>query len=362
MEGEVIKLYIYDTGVSLPRELIRSMYKNQEDFSKIEYNTPTPEEIPQFTLPTVFNLRSTEQTVANTKLNVRIQVAIYEIGTVSIRIIFPLEHATEEMLAELAFSDKIESFSKQLAEKTKARVEAEIRKQIEVKEEQLMEMYNFYFINDTKDQAMKNKSLIAGLLVNEPDASKMDSNYISDVLSKSISYYNDDVFFVGWEGAVLVDLLKSIDYELLMAEIANIQLLKLRIYKQMTSSMLLATSKSVEELDRQGFFTRIFSNKAIAMHTRLSLFSDNLNEMLNRIDNTVFGLGEWYLSRIYALFSSVFRLDELRKTVEQDAAKISARSSIINGKIAEKRNDELELIVILLIVLEVILETAYLVK
>ena len=84
--------------------------------------------------------------------------------------------------------------------------------------------------------------------------------------------------------------------------------------------------------------------------------------MLNKIDNTVFGLGEWYLSRIYALFVSVFKLDELRRSVEQDASKISARKSIINEKIVAKRNDTLELIVILLIVLEIVVETAYLLK
>ncbi|MGC8628721.1 MAG: hypothetical protein ACP5T4_00725 [Candidatus Micrarchaeia archaeon] len=362
MDGEVIKLYIYDLGTSLQPELIRSVYKNQEDFSKIEYNTPTPEEIPQFTLPVVFNLRSSELQLGNTKIPVRVQVAIYELGTLSIRIRFVLDHASEELLTMLAFGKDAEIFSKQLAEKTKTKAESEISKQVHIEENELMEMYNFYFINDTKERTLKSKNLIAGLLVNEPEAGKMDEDYIKDILSRSISYYNDDAFFVGWEGAVLVDLLKSIDYEMLMAEIANIQLLKLRIYKQKTSSMLQATSKSVEELDKQGFFERIISSKAVSLNAKLNLFSDNLNEMLNKIDNTVFGLGEWYLSRIYALFVSVFKLDELRRSVEQDASKISARKSIINEKIVAKRNDTLELIVILLIVLEIVVETAYLLK
>ena len=338
MDGEVIKLYIYDLGTSLQPELIRSVYKNQEDFSKIEYNTPTPEEIPQFTLPVVFNLRSSELQLGNTKIPVRVHVAIYELGTLSIRIRFVLDHASEELLTLLAFGKDAEIFSKQLAEKTKTKAESEISKQVHIEENELMEMYNFYFINDTKERTLKSKNLIAGLLVNEPEAGKMDEDYIKDILSRSISYYNDDAFFVGWEGAVLVDLLKSIDYEMLMAEIANIQLIK------------------------QGFFERIISSKAVSLNAKLNLFSDNLNEMLNKIDNTVFGLGEWYLSRIYALFVSVFKLDELRRSVEQDASKISARKSIINEKIVAKRNDTLELIVILLIVLEIVVETAYLLK
>jgi len=363
MNGEVIKLFFFDTGATLHADTVKDLFKNPEDFSKLEYNTPTPEELPTFTLPQVFNLKDSEIEIEGEKIKAKVQVAIFELGTYSIRVRMPLEHVDEDMLAKIAFDKGVATSVEQIVAKAKTKVENTLSKQLTINTERITEQYNFYFINDTKANVLKSsKGLIAGLLVDEPNANKMDNNYVESITSKNISYYNDDAFFVGWEGAVLIDVLKSIDYELLMAEIANVQLLKLRIYKSKTSDMLKATGSKVEELDRMGFVHTVFSNKAIRLNTKLSLFLDEMNETLNRIENTVFGLGEWYLSKIYALFASVFKINELKESVENDATKIVARKAIVNEKIAERRNDILELIVILLIVLEIIVELAYILK
>ncbi|MEM3180984.1 MAG: hypothetical protein QW091_00275 [Candidatus Micrarchaeaceae archaeon] len=363
MNGEMIKLYLFDFSSEFQLDQIKSIFKNPEDFSKLEYNLPTPEEIPQFTLPLVFNMKDADVQIGNEKLQAKVQVAIFSPGTVSIRIRAPITDKNEAFFAMLAFSSDFESAAYKLAQQAKNKVKNTISKQVAMNESELFETYTFYFINDTKASVLnKNRALIAGLLVSEPNASGIDSDYLKEVLSKSISYYRDDAFFVGWDGAVLIDILKNIDYELLMAEIANMQLLKLRIYKKRTSEMLASTGFDIESLSSAGFMRRIFSKKAILLGNKLSMFLDSLNEMLNRIDNTVFGLGEWYLSRVYALFSSVFKLSELREAVENDAGKLAARKSIINEVMAERRNDILEFIVILLIVIEVLLETAYLSK
>jgi hypothetical protein len=363
MDGEFINLYIYDIKKNLTYDQIKSMLRNPEDFSKYEYNTPIPEELPTFTLPQIFNLNNTELQFDGKTFKIKVQVAVYEIGTFSIRVRVPLENVDEQILAKLAFSKELAKSAEQIAEKARKKVEATMSKQFEIKTNLLSEMYSFYFINSTKAQIMKgSKNLIVGLLIDEPNASMLDQVYIDDVLNKSLSYNSDDAFFVGWEGAVLIDKLKGFDYELLMAEIANIQLLKLRIYKEKASKLLKETSMSVEELDKMNFLTRVYSNKANALNQKLSEFSDDLMEMFNRIDNIVFSLGEWYLSRLYGLFANAFRLDELRDAVMLDSNTIARRKSFVNEIIEERRSDILELIVIALIIIEIVVEAAYLLK
>ncbi|MGC8710598.1 MAG: hypothetical protein ACP5RF_03265 [Candidatus Micrarchaeia archaeon] len=363
MDGEFINLYIYDIGSKLSYDQVKDLMKNPEDFSKYEYNTPMPEELPTFTLPQVFNLSGSEISIEGKSFKVRVQAAIYAIGAFSIRARIPLENVDESVLSKLAFGKETAMALEQIAEKAHKKIEVALAKQISIKSSNMNEMYSFYFINSTKAQVMKSsKSLVAGLLIDEPAAHELDAEYLNYVLSKGISYNSDDAFFVGWEGAVLIDKLKSFDYELLVAEIANIQLLELRIYKEKASVLLRNTSEAVAQLDRMGFFERMMSSKAERLNHTLAEFSDDLMETLNRIDNTVFSMGEWYLSRIYNMFAGAFRLYDLRNAVIGDSATISNRRISVHEIIEAKRSDILEFIVIVLIVLEIIVEVAFLAK
>ncbi len=316
-----------------------------------------PEELPTFTLPQVFNLSGSEISIEGKSFKVRVQAAIYAIGAFSIRARIPLENVDESVLSKLAFGKETAMALEQIAEKARKKIEVALAKQISIKSSNMNEMYSFYFINSTKAQVMKSsKSLVAGLLIDEPAAHELDAEYLNYVLSKGISYNSDDAFFVGWEGAVLIDKLKSFDYELLVAEIANIQLLELRIYKEKASVLLRNTSEAVAQLDRMGFFERMMSSKAERLNHTLAEFSDDLMETLNRIDNTVFSMGEWYLSRVYALFASSFRLNELKESLIRDAETVSARKELVIEQIREKDSDILEVIIIILIAFEIMIE------
>jgi len=357
MDGEFIKLYIYDIPERASYD-IKDLFKNVEDFSKYEYNAPAPEELPTFTLPQIYNLKGGELQVNGKGVKYRVQVALYTLGgAYSIRIRFPLENIDYSFIAKFSFDKELEKEIDTLAEKIKKRVETELSKQISIIPSNISEEYNFYFINATKNEALKSgKDIIPGLLIDEPNPQGLDQSYIDNVLSKSISYNADDITYVGWEGAVLIDKLKSFDYELIVAEIANIQLLKFRVYKEKTSVVLKETSNSVAGLDRLGFFERLFSSKLEKLNKHLGIFQDDLMEMLNRIDNTVFGMGEWYLSRLYNLFANAFRLNELRESLIRDSEIIERRKALVGDVLEARRDDMLELVIILLIFVEILIE------
>ncbi len=363
MDGEIINLFVYDAGVALPFDKVKNLLKNPEDFSKVEYNTPAPEEIPTFSVPFVFNLKETELSAGGRNIRVKRQIAIYELGAFSIRLRVKMDGVDVKFLADMAFSKGWAEAMNGLADKTRHAVEGDLAKVASIKTESRNEMYTFYFINGTKDQVIKdNRALLAGLLVDEKSPDALDKEYIEDVLSKSISYNFDDAFFVGWEGAVLLDKLKKYDYELLMAEIANVQLLKMRIARARISTMLEQTSRSVAEINGLGLVGRLISGKATALHVKLAAFSDETLETMNKIENTAFGLGEWYLARIYVLFANVFKLEALEDSIKNDMETINGRKAIAEAAINRKHADSLEAIVIVLIVIEVALEVLFLLK
>ena len=359
MEGEFIRMYIYDTNQSFDEDRIRNLLKQPEDFSKYEFTAPAPEELPTFNLPQVFNLGEGEIKIREKTIKTKQQVAIYSIGSFSIRIRIPFENVDEHLLESLSFDKEVEKQLNQIAEKAKKKVEGALAKLYSggVKISNISELYYFCYLNMSKQEGLKNyKNLIAGILIDEPKAESLDTEYLNYTLSKNISYGNDDVLYVGWEATVLIDKSRAYDYELILAEIANVQLLKFRIYKDKVSTLIQKTTTEVNEIGRMSFLARLLSNRAERLNTTFSEFENEMTYMLNWAENTVFSMGEWYLSRLYGLFASSFRLGELKDSLTRDASTLSTRKELVIEQLREKDNDILEFIIILLIAIELLIE------
>ena len=55
MNSEIVYLFMFDAGPRFTEEQLGGLLKNPEDFSKYEYTKPSPEEIPTFNMPSIFN-------------------------------------------------------------------------------------------------------------------------------------------------------------------------------------------------------------------------------------------------------------------------------------------------------------------
>ncbi len=361
MNAELVYLFVYDTNARLPQDKVKDILKRPEDFSKYEYKAPSPEEVPTFSIPLIFNLRGGELNIGGTALKAKVQVAIYEPGAISIRIRLPIENADMKALLGATFSKEAKEFVMTLLQKSKASIEGSISKIIPIKLSESNETYRFYYIHGESAEVLKaSRKQVAGLLVDEKDADNLDDKYVGEVLANSISYNSKDAFFVGWEASVMIDTLDLYDYELIITEIANIQLLKLRLYRQRANEMLGSTSDTMSRLMGMGIMRRMLSGEATKLNHMLSAFYDNAMETLNATDNIAFGLGEWYLSKLYALFANVFKIGELSQLVKKDMEIIEKRQEFVVEHLRARQTDILEFIVIVLIVVEVVIEVAFL--
>ena len=72
------------------------------------------------------------------------------------------------------------------------------------------------------------------------------------------------------------------------------------------------------------------------------------------------GFGEWYLSRLYGLYDEAFKLSYWRASLQEKLETINNRRTFISDMLRGQRDEILEWIIILLIVVEVIIEVFYL--
>ncbi len=361
MNSEIIYLFMYDSGVRFTEDQLSGLLKNPEDFSKYEFSKPEPEEIATFNIPSIFNLKEETEKIGNTEYHFKVQVAIYPFGGFSIRIRHPIANWNNDIISKMTFNKEINEIINGVVSKTKKKVSSALSKKKEININQLSETYKFYYLEGDKSNILsKSKKLISGLLIDEVHADTLESEYIDYILGKNISYNSSNVLFVGWESAVMIDKENSYEHELLIAEISNLQLLEMRIYHQMLTVKLESSSSVLNSLDSG--IMRMKNSEMAKMNRSLGSIYDNTRTVINNVNDTVFGLGEWYLSRVYSLFSNVFKLDVLKSSIEKDLEAIDNERKYISDIEAFWHEAFLERIVIVLIIVEIILEIFYLIK
>ncbi len=361
MNSEIIYLFMYDSGVRFTEDQLSGLLKNPEDFSKYEFSKPEPEEIATFNIPSIFNLKEETEKIGNTEYHFKVQVAIYPFGGFSIRVRYPIANWNNDTISKMTFNKDINDIINAVVSKTKKKVSSALSKKKEININQISETYKFYYLEGDKSNILlKSKKLISGLLIDEVHADTLESEYIEYILGKSISYNSSNVLFVGWESAVMIDKENSYEHELLIAEISNLQLLEMRIYHQMLTVKLESSSSVLNSLDSG--IMRMKNSEMAKMNRSLGSIYDNTRTVINNVNDTVFGLGEWYLSRVYSLFSNVFKLDVLKSSIEKDLEAIDNERKYISDIEAFWHEAFLERIVIVLIVVEIILEIFYLIK
>jgi len=361
MDGEVVYLFVYDVGAKFTEEQLKGLLKNPEDFSKYEYKKPTPEEIVSISIPFIFNLR--EETFESKKeaLKFKVQCAIYATGSYSIRVRHHFSDADADFLKRLAFDPSIWEFVLKAQQKAKAKVEESLSKISPLTPSRQNEIYNFYYIEGEKDDVVKkHQALITGMLIDEPNPEALEASYAAEVLKRKLSYTTSEVTYVGWESAVRIDRTKSYEYEVLLAEIANVQLLELRINHDSISKKIAATDVMMTQLFKPRRFSRGVDLRKINL--MLGELYDSTKDTITAVNDTIYGFGDWYLVKLYGQFNDVFQLDEWRAYLDGDLQTVEQRRVFVSEIIGSNQARFLELIVILLILIEVLLEVLYLLR
>jgi hypothetical protein len=364
MNSEIVYLYMYDAGTRFTEEQLNGLLKNQEDFSKYEFSKPKPEEIATFDIPSTFNLKDETLMLDNVAHKFRVQVAIYQFGGFSIRLRYSLSDATYEVLSKFTFDGRVGEFLKATTAKTKKKVETSLSKLSNISVNQFTETYNFYYIEgENKAQLLKKYgNMIVGLMIDEPNTDALDENYVNLVLNKNISYDHKNIFFVGWEGAVMIDNQYVHEHELLIAEIANLQFLEMRIHHNILTERLNSANKILNAKDKRKFPQSLDNSDIRGLNSLLGRAYDSTRNILNNVNDTVFGLGEWYLARVYSIFANEFKLDTWKDLLERDLEAVDDERKYVYDMISVRHEDFLEYIIILLIVIEVLVEVFLLVK
>jgi len=192
---------------------------------------------------------------------------------------------------------------------------------------------------------------IPALLLGETSPTPLSAAERQDVLSHHFSYLEDDLAVVHWNSALVVEPSGVEDVPDLL-EFATAHLLELRYYDALLDREL---HRIYDELEKGGSpVTHLVTRKYRRLQRETAALLLELSEMIERLENAVKIVGDFYLARLYQSAVKRFRLPAWQETVLRKQ-KLVAEVNDLTGDAADTSRAELmELAIILLIVWEIV--------
>ena len=177
----------------------------------------------------------------------------------------------------------------------------------------------------------------------------------NDLLRQSFSYHPDDLAIITWDRAFIYEPQNVSDVADVL-EMANAQLLEMRVYDEMLDDEL-PRMRDLVEADRRR--TNLLASRRYArLAQRLHTLVAEVTELTERVDNALQVTEDVYLARVYAAAIDLFRVPNVNAAVDRKLAIIRETYTALHSEAAGARAELLEIAILVLIALEIILSLA----
>lgn len=173
-----------------------------------------------------------------------------------------------------------------------------------------------------------------------------------ELLVHRFSYYARDLAVLTWDNALVVDARREDRDVELVLELANAQLLELRVHDALLDAELprIYDQMAEERRRRRPRMTRTFRPLLAAAQTLVA----DVTETVERSDNALKVTEDVYLSRLYRAALVLFREADWRSGIDRKLALVRDAYGMLNDEAQHARGELLELTIVLLIVFEIV--------
>ncbi len=209
-------------------------------------------------------------------------------------------------------------------------------------------IYNLeQFEGDTNAANLLSRADIPALLLAEDDT-VIAKKTREAILENTYQYAEGDLVLVEWNSALVVEQMPSRDVADIL-EFAVTHLLEMRFYDDLLDKRLAQLYDDIERSKNSVFrapFAQIYQDAS----TRYIEFS----EFIERVENSLKVVGDFYLATVYRAATRRFRLSDWQQNITRKMNLLAQVSSLLQGEVNIRRSHWLEITVIVLILFELI--------
>lgn len=347
MDNSIWLYRLYDVAEEIQLPLVEQILAESKPTARLRLSRIRPKSIHIPNPPVTVELGEEDIILLNERFPVKFTAKVYDLGVISIimRIVLN-DPCTYEKIRDLAvyLSDTGELeylFVKKRDEVREALAQTMIRPGYRGFEEDYIIFY-FRWWNQGWDPV----PLLLG--ENEPVSRQVRR----DTLQHSFTYGEDDLTIVTWSSALVYDRTGSYDIPDLL-EFALTQLLELRYYDSVLSEEMAKMYDAIEEAEAVTQFKRLRQYRHI-MNKLMELVVE-INEITERIRNSLKVTEDVFYARIYGAALAIFRTRTWMESIQQKSSVIMQNYSFLSNRLVNQQSMLLELAIVLLFLLEIIL-------
>lgn len=283
-----------------------------------------------------------------------VRVKFYDYGVVSLRLSFPATGSWNDLIAltERARSDERIA---EYAQSTVMRICDEHATAFDerhpplVEDYLIVEMERFTQAVDAKTLLGAHSPALASLLLGERRA--LSASETDEALRTRFSYHDDDLTIVQWDTAIVYDRGESARAIEEILEFANSQLLELRTYDALLDREL----DSIYKMQPGETSRSLRGRREAEQAATLRYLIVDVLELIDRSSNALKVVGDAYYARIYRSAAARLGLADWQRQIDTKLASVGEIYRFFNDESRSRRDEFLEVIIIILIAVEVVI-------
>ncbi len=354
IERATLRLYqLYDLSYSIDLEHARQTLLSPSARVRPVVSRGASIDIPQ--LPLEIHLSNFAFSLNGQELDGHMQARIYDLGIVALCLVIPLPapltwEAATDVIAEAqasrpeittAFAESLKVLRKRL-EPAIERPNATVRS----------EDYTILFVERL------GAGLPASTLARHPKLLQVSLgerkrlSTAASSLATSLSYYEDDLIFLTWSAAIIIDPDADAREDAgLLLEFANVQLLSFRSYDvEVERDMALLTPRIARNRPLSWLVLRSTGGFLHELHTLIA----DITETNARVENALKVTEDVYWNRVYAASLTVLRVQVWQGSITETLDVLRQTASLLHDDAQAGWGTLLELLVIILIAVEIV--------
>jgi hypothetical protein len=298
------------------------------------------------------------------RVEVEARARLFDFGSISIVLTVPLSPGTElDALTPLADrlydGPEVDALALELVEGLRREV-APALENAHLWEQ--VEHYAVVFVESIRGspsgEDVLRRADLARLLLGETTVRELSAAERQDVTQRHFSYGTDDLVVIDWNAAFVYEPSGSHDIPDIL-EIANAQLLELRYYDDALDNSLSRVNQQLKRQRRR--LGSIFRSPYPALARQVLVVLLEMSELIERVDNSLKIIGDFYLARIYEAAVEQLRIPAWKGTVTRKQALLGDVYGWLKGEVDTARSLTLEVMIVALIVVELLLAATSLV-
>ncbi len=303
--------------------------------------------------PVTFGLGEEVIRVKGREIKADVLVKVRDFGALSIVYQINIEPGTTwdeliRMASDLEEGSEIDTMAQQQAREITSAIASAMKKPSTWN---AFEDYIIYFFEEFENGLMAKDLLshadIASLLLAE-DKVKISGSTKKSLLESVYQYSETDLTMIEWNSALVIEPGGGREVPDIL-EFAVTQLMEMRFYDELLDTKLGALYDSIEAKRAS-----IWGNKYNRIYEEASSRYIEFIEFLEKVENSLKVVGDFYLATIYRGATRKFRIPDWQNSVTRKMNILAQVSNLLQGEINMQKSHWMEITIILLILYEIL--------